>query len=157
MSDSSQEVSHVEILKDVISNIVTKRTQLRLNIDVDIIVIEENKVRLILMGHLRRVETKRQWIAPLGILLSIAITLYSANFHDAFLEAAVWKALFIVVGIIDAIWLIKSLYDARNASGVEDVVDEMKRARITTTENSGDGKGEAIVHSDNVLSKNDLA
>lgn len=117
-----------EIVTGALADQIVRKTTLHLNLAQDAIVITEDKVRLCLINHLQRMESKREWIAPAGILASIILTLATADFHDFYLNADVWRAIFYVTGALVAYWLLRTLRAAFSRSSIEDVVREMKQA-----------------------------
>jgi hypothetical protein len=112
-----------------LQNAIMQNTNFSYNLAQNTIIITEDKIRLCLNEHLKDSENKSGWLAPAGILITILATLATTTFKDFFyLEAAVWKALFIICGIADFIWLLLSCIKAWNASTVGDVVDKIKEA-----------------------------
>lgn len=94
----------------------------------NIIRITEDKLEKILMNHSSNVKKKSDWKAPLGIVVSIVLALISTRFQDAFyLEAAVWKAIFIISLIISVGWLgCKIYYCMRIDSSLKTLMDKIK-------------------------------
>ncbi len=127
MSDSPGPPFESRILTDEIVQRISRETKVHLNLAQDMIVTNEDKVRLCLTSHLSRVEAKRGWIAPFAIFVSILLTLVTAQFHDLYLSASAWKAMFIWALILDSVWLGRALLSVRKSSGVDDIVAEMKR------------------------------
>lgn len=80
------------------------------NVDQQLIQITEDKLRLILNDHVKCMERKSEWVAPLGILLTIIVTFSTTDFKDIYFSADTWKAIFIMSGMLTCVWLIKSLY-----------------------------------------------
>lgn len=96
------------------------------NLDQEIIHVTEDKIRLVLNEHLKNVERRKDWIAPLSLLIAILITFTTSNFKDALLSAKTWEAIFIVSGFLSFIWLIKAVWVAYSASTVDDIVSQIK-------------------------------
>ena len=132
MSDTS-----TKIVTDALATEIIQNTKLHLNLSQDAIVITEDKVRLCLIEHLRRLEAKRDWIAPAGILATLAVTFTTTEFQDLFLPKTTWQAIFVVAAAVDAFWLLKKLWVAWNAPTVEDIVRKMKRAGAQEQANHG--------------------
>jgi hypothetical protein len=104
------------------------------NLGQEIIITTEDKIRLCLMKHLSQMEKRNAWIAPLGILLTIAIVFPTTTFRDFFfLTADTWKAIFVISGLISAAWLIRTLWEARVSSSLTDVVINIKASGIMPT------------------------
>jgi len=91
-----------------IENLI-KVYKLHLNLSQEVIITTEDKIKLCLSEHLKRMEKRKDWIAPLGILLAIIVTLVTSSFEDVGLNYATWKAVFIITGLISFGWLIRSV------------------------------------------------
>ncbi len=98
------------------------------NLPQDVITTTEDKLHLCLEQHLKKMEKKKSWITPLGLLISFALTLISANFKDtAFVDAATLKAIFIIAEIIFFGWLVYSVIESLRSEKIEDVIGELKK------------------------------
>ena len=117
------------IVTDVLAEQIVQETTAHINLSQDTIIITEDKMRLCLMTHLQKAERRYAWLGPAGILATLLATFATTTFHDYYLPAAVWSAIFIVAAILTAGWLIKSLWQARGAATVDDLVSQMKTAR----------------------------
>ena len=87
-------------------------SDVHLNVSQEVIVTTEDKIRLCLSKHLNRMEKKKNWIAPLGILLTVIVTLSTSDFSDKLFKAATWQAVFVISGVVSFIWLIIAAKDA---------------------------------------------
>jgi hypothetical protein len=72
-------------------------------------------------------EKKREWLTPLGILVSVILTFVTSTFKDFGLEAATWKAVMIIWGMFALGWLIYSVKHALQSAKIEDIVDKLKK------------------------------
>jgi len=109
-------------------------SEVHLNVSQEVIITTEDKIRICLSEHLKRMEKKRGWIAPLGIIATIAVTLVTSTFKDIGLDAPTWRAIFIIAGIISFGWLVWSIKDAWKSVKLEDIVGEFKKgAQIKAT------------------------
>jgi hypothetical protein len=102
-------------------------SEVHLNVSQEVIVTTEDKIRLCLSEHLGKMEKRKSWITPLGILLTIIVTLSTSNFIDKLFKAATWQAVFVIAGVISLIWLIYAIKDALKSEKVEDIVAELKK------------------------------
>jgi len=102
-------------------------SEVHLNVSQEVIVTTEDKIQLCLIQYLKGLEAKKGWIAPAGILATIVIVLLTSNFDKFILEPSVWKAIFIIAGIMTFVWLIKALVISFKGKTVEDIVMEMKQ------------------------------
>jgi hypothetical protein len=72
-------------------------------------------------------EKKRNWIAPLGILVTIIVTLVTSDFKNVGLNAATWQSMFIIAGLISLGWLVYCVKEAWQSKDIEDIIDELKK------------------------------
>lgn len=101
--------------------------RVHINVSQEVIITTEDKVRLCLSEHLKRMEKKRGWIAPLGILMAIVLTLVTTTFKEFGLSAATWQAIFIVGAVLSGVWLVWSIREAQRSQKIEDIVAELKK------------------------------
>jgi hypothetical protein len=125
MSQSKLPPSEPNIIEESI-RALAKPAELYINLEQKIIVTNEDKVRLCLSEHLKKMQKKGGWIAPLGILIPIVLALIASNFKDFGLNATVWQAIFVIAGIAAFVWLVYSLVRARVSASVEDVINSLK-------------------------------
>ena len=116
---SNINIGSVEGLVDV--------SEVHLNVTQEVIVTTEDKIRLCLSEHLGKMEKKKGWIAPLGIFLTILLTIATSTFTDMIFKAETWQAVFIISGIIAFIWLVYSVKDALQSKKLEDIIGELKK------------------------------
>jgi len=102
-------------------------SEVHLNVSQEVIITTEDKIRICLSEHLKRMEKKRGWIAPSGILTAIVIALITSTFKDIGIDAATWRAIFILSGIISTGWLTWSIKEACKSEKIEDIVSELKK------------------------------
>ena len=106
---------------------------------VDLIFVTDDKVKLWLNEHWKYVEKKYRWIAPLGISVSIVITLSTCSFQIELFgfQSAVWEAIFIIAGILAFFWLIYdlgwiiSMVLRKKALNIDDMVHKLKEGSMS--------------------------
>lgn len=98
------------------------------NTDQELIVITADKLELVLQRHLSNLERRKEWIAPLGILIAIASAFSTATFKDAYFSAATWQAIFVITGILSSIWLVKTGWTAIRAPALSEIMDKIKQS-----------------------------
>ena len=96
------------------------------NLDQEIIQITEDRLRLVIKDHLEKIEEKKAWHAPLGVLLAIVAAFVTADFRDAYFKAATWQAVFLITGVLSILWLIKTISRAANSPSIDDIVSKIK-------------------------------
>jgi len=97
------------------------------NTSQELISITGDKLKLILLQNLSLIESNKAWQMPLSLLLTIILVFCSADFKDAFnLSKNVWSAIFIISGLVCAIWLIACLYKLKKNITVDELIDVIK-------------------------------
>ncbi|MEI6135492.1 MAG: hypothetical protein WCP72_11000 [Desulfomonile sp.] len=118
----------VQIATKSITDQIVRETNVHFNLGQDAIIITEDKVRLILMTHLRNLEQKKGWIVPASLLVTIGITFATTDFRSVFgLEASTWKGIFLSVGCALCLLTGYTIYKSFIAPSLDNIVSEMKR------------------------------
>ena len=117
---------HSILVTDPLLQKLVQDTDISTNFGIRIINTTEDRVRLAAMTYLQQIDKRRGWIAPAGLLIPILATLVSADFHDAFLPAATWHALFILAGLASLVWLVLSIIDAVKAPTIDDFIKALR-------------------------------
>lgn len=110
-------------------------SEVRSNVKSDLIEITEDKLENILLKHLKKVTTTKNWITPLSIFITVLIVLLTAEFKEFLdLEKEVWKAIFIIILICSFIYLIITIIRAiihSNKSSITYLIEEIKYSEST--------------------------
>lgn len=96
------------------------------NLGQEVIMTTEDKARICLLEHLRYLEKRRGWSTPLAILLTVIVTIVTTEFKDVGFGASTWQAIFVIAGIIAAIWLGFSVIKIPKSITIEDVINKLK-------------------------------
>ena len=94
----------------------------------DIIVTTKDKIELVLLKTEKYLANKKEWITPMGLIITCVITLLTADFKDFLFSASVWKAVFIITTVICSIWLIHSLcnlFKNFNKGNINDIINQI--------------------------------
>ncbi len=94
--------------------------------------VTKDKVELCLMKYLDNIERRNSWSTPLAILLTVALTFVTTNFKTFFLGAEIWEAVFLIVGILSAFWLIRSLIKRPREKEIDDIINVLKSGDNTS-------------------------
>jgi len=128
-----------------ISKELVKGIKVHSTLEQEVLVTTSDKLRLCLIRHQKTLSGRFGWVAPLGMLLTLVITLLTTDFSNSLgLSQHTWKAIFILSSILVGLWLVCSV--AKNAGSIlhgliigyegtiEDIVNEMKAetSEITT-------------------------
>lgn len=111
--------------KNVESNIVAIHS----NLDQSIIQITEDKLVIFLKEYVENVECRDKWIAPLGIALTVVVTLVTAEFRAFVVSADTWRAIFIMSGILALAWLVYAVWSMNKAMKIDDVMQKIKNEK----------------------------
>jgi hypothetical protein len=97
------------------------------NVRQQIIITTADKARLCLMQALDRMEQRRAWMAPAGILATLVVIFPTTTFNDFLgLSKEYWRALFTIAAICTTVWLIRALLRIRVSLSVDDIVDRLR-------------------------------
>ena len=102
------------------------------NINQDVIVISEDRLKLKLIEFEKSKKKLYDWVSPLAIFITLIITLLTADFKAALLlSGEEWNAIFIVLAIAALIWLIVSACNvvSNKKITIESVIDEIKKEK----------------------------
>jgi len=120
---------------------ITNQLTVNKNLSQEIIVTNTDKVTIILNEHHKIIKKKIEWLSPLGIFVTIFATLLTAEFNKKVIgiDAILWKALFIVAGILSFAYCIYLIYFAiiyRNQGTITEFIEKLKNKSRDYTESS---------------------
>ena len=121
---------HEQVLPIDISNEMSKNLTIRINLEQEIIVTTTDKIRLVLRDTKDIILSKRGWLAPLSLLLSLVTTLCTVDFKETmYLPKDTLQAIFVFFSIASFIWLIRTIYKLINYWGRDDldkIIEQIK-------------------------------
>ena len=99
------------------------------NLEQVVIVTTEDKVRLCLHKAIGNLGTKREWWTPVALLVTLVLTLTTAEFNDRFdILAATWQAFFLLLMVASSIWAVVAIWKATRVEvSVESILSEIKQ------------------------------
>ena len=106
-----------------------------LNVSQSVVVTTEDKLKICLNDHVKKIEQGKEWLAPFSLLSSLVLSLVTADFKQAVLSAETWHALFIIASVLSVIWLLITLRNAFSSRSIDFVIDDIKNS---TQHSSGD-------------------
>lgn len=116
-----------------LSSYVSRRSEVHVNVEQHFIVTTEDKMRLCLSDHLQVMDRRRDWIAPLGVFISLVVALLTSSFRDWYLPKATWQAIFVLMAVISFawfLWTLRYLYQYKQHS-LDAVIREIKAEAIS--------------------------
>jgi hypothetical protein len=109
------------------------------NVKQEIIITTADKIKLVLINTKEILTAQRDWWTPFGLLISFITTLCTAEFKDAFgLTKEFWHAIFVLLTLGSAIWLLKSFYKLYKNWGkdnLDNIIENIKLRSENASEN----------------------
>lgn len=109
---------------------VTSNTRVYTNTEQELIVITKDKLKLELIESANLFSSKKGWITPFSLLITIVVTLTTADFKEFVFDPKIWTALFVFTGITCFIWLCIELYKLFmnwNKGGVDYLINKLTK------------------------------
>jgi hypothetical protein len=96
------------------------------NLEQSVISVTEDKIRICLMNYLQYLNARGSWITPLGIFLTVIITLLTTDFKDFYLSKNTWQAIFVISSVVSLVWLAITIKLRPKHRTIEDIINELK-------------------------------
>lgn len=115
-------------------------TKVHADLKQEIIITTEDRLKGYLEEYRQSLQKSRDWIAPLGILVTIGIVFPTTNFANNFLgmDAPTWRAVFFLSFIGCLGWLVitgfRAIMNALNPVSKDYVIDSLKRNSTMSTQ-----------------------
>ena len=101
------------------------------NVNQDIIVTTEDKIKLVLIKTKETLKSQRDWLTPLGLILSFVTTLSTSEFKETLGQnKEFWKAIFVILTIGSIIWFFIALYKLYKHWGCDDLDKIVKQIKL---------------------------
>ena len=100
--------------------------QVHVNVSQTLIITAEDRMNLWLMGVIGRIKKQSEWVAPLGLVIAITLTLTTTSFNNFLLPSATWHAIFVIVDVLAFFWLATSLRYLRKPLVISDEIEQLK-------------------------------
>lgn len=93
----------------------------------NIIVITEDKTRILLTEYKDALKSNVAWITPTSVFLSLLATVITADFTAKMgISAELWNALFLVCTFGTGIWSLVAGFHAKKRPSLDDLIKELK-------------------------------
>jgi hypothetical protein len=107
-----------------------RQSVVRVNVSQQMIILTEDRVRLRLDHFLRMEKKRREWYVPAGMLLTEIAASVTSTFHGAIGVSGVeWQAVFQVITVMTAVWLMCALTTVRRGASVDSLIDSLKHCQ----------------------------
>lgn len=138
---------------DFAGKLTLEKSRLHMNVEQDFVMTTADKLHRSLTTHLSRIEQRRAWITPLGILVAILIALLTSDFRKAIFSASVWESIFIICAALSFIWFTRAVWKAGDSSlaglfrfvflghrpSIDDVVRDITSGAMVTDTSAASG------------------
>lgn len=93
----------------------------------NVIEITEDKARNILNSHYLKMEKSKDWKGALALFITLLLSLITADFHHWILTADTWKAIFIILLFVSAIYLIYTICNTlKSKDSVDNIIHDLE-------------------------------
>lgn len=127
---------------------LSKNLTIHKNVKQEIIITTADKIKLVLINTREILSAQRDWWTPAGLLLSFIATLATADFKDALsVPKEFWHAIFVLLTIASAIWLLISLRKLYKNWGQDDltlIIEQIKLKDTPITTNGNDNSNQGV-------------
>ncbi len=124
-----RKTTNIDLNSDIGSQLVVHKNLSQEIISQEIIIVNIDRMKLILQEHNAKLKRNTDWINPLAIFIALLLADLTATFNTDFIgiKAAVWEAIFILLTVIAALYLLISFINlCRKGSSIEDVINHLK-------------------------------
>ena len=121
-----------------LNSAIGKKLIVHENISLEIIIVNIDRVKLILQDHHSKMKRNTDWINPLAIFVTLLLADLTATFDTNFIgiKASVWEAVFILLTVGAFIYFSISLINSlRKGSSIDEVIEHLKEHSHNSSEN----------------------
>jgi hypothetical protein len=111
--DLTNEKPSIAFGQELLTQELVTFEQVHVNVSQTLIITTEDRMNLWLTDVIGRIKKQSEWIAPLGLVIAITLTLTTTSFNNFILPSATWHAIFVIVDIVAFLWLTISLRHLR--------------------------------------------
>ncbi len=101
---------------------ITQGSTTHWNLAQEVIITNEDKLRLCILKHIDSLTVRASWVAPVSLFVTFATVLTTAKFRLFVLPAATWRAVFVLGTVLTFLW---SVYAVRRAYGAKADIDTL--------------------------------
>lgn len=122
----TDEKSSVTFGQELLTQELVTFEQVHVNVSQTLIITTEDRMNLWLMSVIGRIKKQSEWVAPLGLVIAITLTLTTTSFNDFLLPSATWHAIFVIVEVMAFIWLVITLRFLRKPLVISEEIEQLK-------------------------------
>ena len=125
------EDTHIYLDQDLTDQLTVNK-----NLSQEIIVTNTDKVKILINDHHKIIKKKSDWIGPVGIFMSVFMTLLTAKFDEKRfgLDPELWNAIFIIIcfaSFVISVYFIINVFLYWNNGSVDEFIKKMKNQTDT--------------------------
>ena len=128
----NKNATNINLNSDIGSQLVVHK-----NISQEIIIVNIDRVKLILQDHHAKIKRNTDWINPMAIFVTLLLADLTATFNINFIgiKASVWEAIFLLLTIGAGIYFLISLINLfRKGSSIDEVIEHLKEQSHNSSE-----------------------
>jgi hypothetical protein len=104
------------------------RTNWNWNVEQEMIIITEDKLKLCILKHISAVTEQAGWIAPVSLFATFVTVLATADFRQFVFPAATWHAVFVICTLITGLWSAQAVWRAWGTpANIDTLVRDIKK------------------------------
>jgi protein-S-isoprenylcysteine O-methyltransferase Ste14 len=97
------------------------------NLSQEVIITTTEKLKNVLLEHLKYLERRKDWIAPASLTMTLITVFATTDFKKQFFSADSWCGFFMFCLFCVIIWLIITIIHAVNAKSTDDIIEAIKK------------------------------
>jgi hypothetical protein len=120
-----------QILSVNVRDELSKNLVIHKNVKQDIIITTEDKIKLVLINTRKILISQRDWWTPLGLVTSLVTTICTVDFKETLgLNKDHWQAVFVMMSIFSAVWLINTIVKLIKNWGQDDLIKIIEQIKL---------------------------
>ena len=123
---AKDEITNIAPDSDLMVEQLVSVERVSLNVSQSLILTTEDKLKICLNSHVKKIEKSKEWVAPFSLLSALLLSLITADFKQALLSPETWRALFIIAALLSGVWLLFSLRNSFQSRSIDTVIDEIR-------------------------------
>lgn len=112
--------------EELLSQELVTFDKIHVNVTQTLIITTEDKLNIWLSWLLATLRARKEWVAPLGLVLSLTLAIATANFKDFVVSSDTWKAIFIIGDVVSLGWLFYAIRNAIKAVDPAKAIEKLK-------------------------------
>jgi LPS O-antigen subunit length determinant protein (WzzB/FepE family) len=128
--DTSSDINSTKLIPQPAAISTDREDNFYHNTKQDIIIITQDRIKIILTEYIAQIEKKKEWISWIGTAITLLIVLVTTDTKNIFgLSASVWTAVFIISFLVVLFCTLKAIFVAFKSKTytIDSIIREMKK------------------------------